>query len=142
LIQLKATTAAARQARAMVAIPVLAGASPSPLAAPPVSPPAPPASDRFGPATIVGAKALPTVFVVYTARGTLSPVAQAIPVTPTLDASLAAFRQDPLQRGFQTSQTGANVPRGYSRHGELIHQLTLLQSGSTYQYATGQKLLI
>lgn len=124
----------------------LAGVAQSPVASPFASKVAQRAFDRFGPATIIGGKAPPTVFVVYTARGTFSSGVHAMPastgVTPTVADHMKAIQQNPIQRGIQTSQTGANVPLRYNRHGQVINQVTLFQSGSTYQYATGQKLLI
>lgn len=104
------------------------------------------AVDRFGPATIIGQNAPPTVFVVYTARGTFSSVSQVTPyadgVTPTVGDMPNILRANPIQRGVQTSQTSTNIPLVYNRHGQLIRQLTLFHSGCTHQYVTGQTLLI
>lgn len=133
----------------MVSVRALTGAATSPTSAPAVSRLAQSHLDRFGPATIVGRKATtPTVFVVYTARGTFSANPHVEPhtngVTPTVQDYIRANLSSPIQRGIRTSASAANIPDqiAYNRQGQVVRQVTLFQSGTNYQYATGAKLLI
>lgn len=128
---------------------VAAEAALSPTTPPAISGIATRTLDRFGPATIVGQKATtPTVFVVYTDRGTFSPVPHVTPhtngVTPTAQDYTTHILSNPIQRGINVSQSAANIPDqiAYNRQGQLVHQVTLFQSGTNYQYATGSKLLV
>ena len=131
----------------MLSVSALSGAASSPTASPVAARVAQGALNRFGPSSIVGGKP-PSVFVVYTARGTFSASPQVKPltngVTPTVADYIRASRTTPVQRPTQVDYSARNVPSqvAYNNQGRLVHKTVLVQNGASDQYATGHQLLV
>ena len=133
----------------MLSVSALSGAAGSPTSSPVVARAAQRALDRFGPSSIIGGQKPPSVFVVYTARGTFSSMPHVEPhtngVTPTVaDYVRAAQQVNPIQRPISLNASARNVPSqiAYNNQGQLVHKTVLFQNGTNYQYATGRQLLI
>jgi hypothetical protein len=131
----------------MLSVSALSGAAGSPTSAPVIAQAAQRALSRFGPSSIVGSQKPPSVFVVYTARGTFSGMPHVEPsngVTPSVADYIKAFQINPIQRPTSVNFSARNVPAAiaYNNQGQLVHKTVLFQSGTNYQYATGRQLLI
>jgi hypothetical protein len=132
----------------MLSVSALSGAAGSPTSAPVIAQAAQRALDRFGPSSIIGSQKPPSVFVVYTARGTFSSAPHVEPltngVTPTVADYVRAAQTNPIVRPTSVNYSARNVPSqiAYNNQGQLVHKTVLFQNGTNYQYATGRQLLI